>query len=187
MSDNDFEQTPLFQLNLMLWLAWYPLKYETSGIRPIFREAGFDLQGIGPSIIMPLAMEARAKVAGLRINRTATPDLLLKNTCRNLLLPIECKLNSFGPDRKESKQAYVLLSASGPQLARSFGLMEPEEWISHVMYAVSGDGDARAQMINTLRSLAANLDKATIPNNPSGSLGILIDADHVYLQQQFSF
>lgn len=164
----------------MLWLTWYPLEYSISDIRPIFRNAGFELQSIGPSFILQPQTEVRAKRASLEVNRSAAPDLLLRQQTSKILLPLECKTTSFGPDSTNKKQAYVFLSTPGSFIASSIGLDIPKKWESHVIYAVSSS--AHLKMMETLRTLSEDLNKANIPCNTSSSLGIEVTSDHVYLE-----
>ncbi|MBZ0296093.1 MAG: hypothetical protein K8L99_26270 [Anaerolineae bacterium] len=174
------ENRPLFQLNLMIWLSWYPLRYGISDIKPIFREFGFELQAISPSFSVQPHIGSRASVAGLEINSSACPDLLLKNIQKKVFLPIECKINSFGTESSNKKQAYVFLSTSGKQIASSLGLLNSDEWTSHVMYSVFDD--AHIQMIETLNMLSNDLEDAKISSNTSGAIGISISTDRVYIQ-----
>ncbi len=178
------EQTPLFQLNLMIWLAW---PAPSAGIvRPIFREDGFTLRGIGPTFALPLEIRARANKADIPFKERAAPDLLLEHQQRRLLLPIECKVSSFGPkvppDNKKhpAPQASVLLSATGSYLADYLGLPIPASWQAYLLYAVSESQEAAMQ--TTLENLRAQLQTAQIDQAPAGALGIHIRDDGVYLK-----
>ena len=178
------EQTPLFQLNLMLWLVW---PVPPAGImRPIFREDGFDLRGIGPAFEMPLEVRARAGVAGIPFKERPGPDLLLEHHQRRTLLPIECKISRFGPDappgskKHQSRQAAALLSTTGLYLADYFGLPAPADWRACLLYAVGGSQEAATQ--TTLEDLSARLQTAHIDPTLAGALGIYIRDDGIYLK-----
>ena len=178
------KQTPLFQLNLMIWLTW---PAPPAGIvRPIFREDGFALRGIGPAFEMPLEIRARAGVADIPFKERPGPDLLLDHHQRRLFLPIECKVSSFGPDvppghkKHQARQAAALLSATGPYLADYFGLPAPADWRAYLLYAVSGGQEAAMQ--TTLGRLSTRLQTAHIDPTPAGALGIHIRDDGVYLK-----
>ncbi len=178
------EQTPLFQLNLMIWLTW-PAPPDGS-IHPIFYQDGFTLRGIGPAFEMPLEIRARAGEVNIPFKERPGPDLLLDHSHRHLFLPIECKISSFGPDvppgnkKHQARQAAALLSAVGPYLADYFGLPEPGRWSSYLLYAVGGGQEAA--MRETLISLSARLRTARIEPVSSGTLGIYIKDDGVYLK-----
>ena len=178
------EQTPLFQLNLMIWLTW---PAPPGGIvRPIFREAGFALRGIGPTFEMPLETRARAGAADIPFKERPGPDLLLEHHQRRLFLAIECKVSSFGPDvppghkKHQARQAAALLSATGLYLADYFGLPAPADWWAYLLYAVSGSQEAAMQ--TTLRCLNTRLQTARVDPTPAGALGIHIRDDGVYLK-----
>lgn len=179
------EQTPLFQLNLMLWLVW-PALPASASIRPIFREDGFTLRGIGWAFALPLEVRARAERANLPLKVRASPDLLLDHRQRKLLLPIECKVNSFGPNASgESRthpalQAAALLAADGPSVADYLGLTEPAQWQAYLLYAVGGGAEEAMQ--GTLTELSHRLQAAHIEPVPAGALGIHLRDDGIYLQ-----
>jgi len=178
------EQTPLFQLNLMIWLTWLVPPGEI--VRPIFREDGFALRGIGQAFELPLEIRARAGAAGIPFKERPGPDLLLEHHQRRLFLPIECKVSSFGPDaplgnrKHQACQAAALLSATGSYLADYFGLPAPVDWRAYLLYAVSGGQEAAMQA--TLGHLSTRLQTAHINPTPAGALGIHIRDDGVYLK-----
>jgi len=178
------EQTPLFQLNLMIWLTW---PAPPSGIvRPIFREDGFALRGIGSAFELPLEIRARAGAAGTPFKERPGPDLLLDHHQHRLFLPIECKVSSFGPDvppgnkKHQACQAAALLSATGSYLADYFGLPAPADWQAYLLYAVSGSQEAAMQA--TLGHLSTRLQTAHIDPTPAGALGIHMRDDGIYLK-----
>jgi len=178
------EQTPLFQLNLMIWLTW-PAP-PAGGMRPIFREDGFALRGVGPAFELRLEIRARAGAASLPFKERPGPDLLLYHHQRRLFLPMECKVSSFGPDvppgnkKHQARQAAALLSATGPYLADYFGLLAPTDWRAYLLYAVSGNQEAAMQA--TLGRLSTQLQTARIDPTPAGALGIHVREDGIYLQ-----
>lgn len=177
------EQTPLFQLNLMIWLAW---PSAPRGIlKPVFHEDGFVLSAIGPVFELPLDARARAGAGALPFKERTGPDLLLRQHPRHLLLPIECKLSSFGPsvphdsDKHQAHQATALLSFSGTFLADYFGLSTPEKWQACLLYTVSGGQEAA--MLQTLQELRGQLQAVQIDPTSACALGIHIRDDGVYL------
>ncbi len=178
------KQTPLFQLNLMIWLTWPAPPAGT--VRPIFREDGFALRGIGPAFEMPLEIRARAGAAGIPFKERPGPDLLLDHHQRHLFLPIECKVSSFGPDvppghkKHQARQAAALLSATGPYLADYFGLQAAADWQAYLLYAVGGNQEVAMQA--TLDHLSTQLRTALIDPTPAGAFGIHLQDDGIYLR-----
>ena len=83
MNETPFAPTPLFQLNLMLFLTW---PASPAFVEPIFWREGFALRSIAPPIGVPLEALARAQVANLPIQPTASPELLLPNQIHPLPL-----------------------------------------------------------------------------------------------------
>lgn len=180
------EQTPLFQLNLMIWLAW---PGPPGGmVRPIFLEDGFTIWGIAPTFELPLDVRAKAGENAVPFKNSAGPDLLLEHRGNRRLLLIECKVSSFGPvvppenTKHQSRQASALLSATGSYLADYQGFPRPEKWRAHLLYAVSGGQEAAMQA--TLEELAEQLLAANIGTSPYDTLGIKLQSDGIYLVPQ---
>lgn len=180
-----FQQTPLFQLNLMLSLTLYPSsRYQNS----VFKDSGFSVFLIGYPI-----PTSGTKAAGLlaqppiEANGTAAPDLLLCNDKNLKLLLLECKLSGFGPSAEQAKQANAILSCSGtyltslfgPTLAGKYRTPGAAGWDSFVLYVV-GDG-RQDDMYDTLAVLASALNLANVSVAPFGSVGIAIRSDAMYL------
>lgn len=176
-NSNDFDQSPLFQLNLMLWLTW-PTKY--AGIKPIFREQGFSLQAIGQPLSLSFILYSRLTEANIPVQNSAYVDLLLINNSKQVLIPIECKKKSFGPTSSTSKQANCLLCHSGTDIAQVIGLPKARDWYAFLYYVVE-DG-YQEPMLNTLTQLTANLKQAQIAATSFGSIGIkVVINDGIYL------
>lgn len=171
-----FEYDELFQLNLLIWLVW---SSNASGIKPVFREDGYQLEAIGPTCRPTIQVHAIANQAGLPFKTEANPDILLRHSQRNLFLPIECKLNSFGPDSTAAEQANVLLSVEGSQIAASIGLPQAQNWQSFLIYALNADHD---RMLETLQELTLRLKSANLSVVSSGTLGIIVSSDGIDLQ-----
>lgn len=178
------EQSPLFQLNLLIWLTW---PAPPAGIlQPVFQRDGFVLRGIGPVFELSLDTRARASEADIPFRQRTGPDLMLHHEMRRLLLPIECKVSSFGPDvppgseKHQAQQAAALLSANGSYLADYVGLPDPSHWHAYLLYAVSGEHEAA--MLTTLQNLRNQLLVAQIDPIPVGALGIYIQDDSICLK-----
>ncbi|MBN1315821.1 MAG: hypothetical protein JXA42_10145 [Anaerolineales bacterium] len=181
-------QTPLFQLNLMLWLTWPAPSIGT--LRPIFLEDGFSLRAIGPAFEMPLEVRAIAGSAGIPFQGRVGPDVLLDHKRRKIFLPIECKVSSFGPDKPaENKnhpvnQANTLLTATGFYLADYLGLPAPATWRSFLLYSVSGGQEAA--MYFTLEKLIERMRVVTLDSTSASAIGIYINNDGIYLKPALS-
>ena len=171
--------TPLFQLNLMLFLTW---PAPSSFVTPIFYREGFALRSIAPSIGVPLEALARAQAADLPIQPTASPELLLEQGCQQQLLLIECKSSSFGPASSTSRQARALLACPGPYLAERIGITAAMDWKGYLLYVVGGGQEGPMQ--DTLQVLSQELHTARISTADSGAMGIHVRADGVYLSPE---
>jgi hypothetical protein len=176
VNEKPFGSTPLFQLNLMLFLAW---PAPPSFVNPIFWQEGFALESIAPSLGTPLEALARAQAADLPINVTARPELLLTQKNEQQFLLIECKRSSFGPESDTSQQARALLACSGIYLAERIGAKNPENWEDCLLYTVSGGQEH--QMRDTLQVLTSEMQESRIFTANNGAIGIHIQADGVYL------
>lgn len=176
-----FTQDALFQLNLLLWMVWPPPSPHLS-VRPVFREDGFELQSIAPALRPSIRTQLLARESGTPIQEQARPDLLLKNQESYTMLPIECKLSGFGAGSgsREVRQANILLSVVGPELAASIGLPHPDQWQCYLYYVLEADN--HNTMFDTLSQLAQHLQDVHIETNTWGTIGIEIDTDGIYLE-----
>jgi hypothetical protein len=176
MSQVSFVPTPLFQLNLMLFLTW---PAPPSFVEPIFQREGFVLRSIAPSIGVPLDALLRVQAASLPIRPTVSPNVLLEQSDQQQLLLIECKLSSFGPESSTSQQARALLACHGSYLAERIGVTEAADWKVYLLYAVGGGQEGPMQ--DTIQALSQELHAARISTADGGAVGIHIRADGVYL------
>lgn len=183
-NEPQFPITPLSQLNLMLWLTWYPLDYEHSGIRPVFRAMGFTVLAIGPRITLAPDKELRLRQSStltLPKGLTASPDILITNTEQHYALSLECKLSSFGPTSSTAAQTTLLLATDGRALAQSFGLAEPSNnWTNGVLYVLP-DAEHTA-ILPTLHAISQELEVVAVVPAAFGSTGIAVNDEAVYLQ-----
>ncbi len=175
---SDYQQTPLFQMNLLLWTAW---STSHAGIEPIFRKNGFDLYAIGQQFVLPMTLGTKLRNNSIRTQNSAAPDLLLRNKDQNIFMPLECKLRSFGAESSDIEQANCLLCHTGFQIAQNIGSPSPKLWSSHLFYAVA-DG-YQVPMLNTLSHLSVQLQALSVETADIGSIGILIQpSDGVYVE-----
>lgn len=178
MTEQPFRQTPLFQLNLLVWLSM-PARGEW--ITPIFWHNGFELYAIGPSILVPAdarlrfnASSGRGRMAG-----SVSPDLLMRNESNQSLVTVECKVNSFGLASDTAMQALGILACTGRYVADFFGWSQSNHWSAWVTYAVSHP--QQTQMSETLIVLGEQLKAVGVDQCPATAVGIDVAPDGVYL------
>ncbi len=178
MPDLPVDQVPLFQLNLMIWLS-FPMR--AGKYTPIFRASGYELYRIAPPIPLSMGVVARASTATppLDMVERPAPELVLRHNEVPRLLTVECKASSFGPDRKQARQAIGLISLTGPHMASVFGLDTPEQWAAHALFAVTHP--QQDDMESCLEALSQRMQAARIEPIPSTSCGIELRDDGVYL------
>jgi hypothetical protein len=177
---NEFIQTPLFQLNLLLWTVWSDAPAWVTGIRPFFREEDFRLHSIGQPLALTLQNQLRAQQANIEIQNGSSPDLIFIHSNNHLLLPIECKTKSFSPYSSTARQANCLLCNNGNDIAQNIGFSTPHLWNAHLHYAVQHGH--QTQMLHTLNELSDKLKKANIDPVATGTIGIHVEMDEgIYL------
>lgn len=104
---------PVFQLNLMLWMAKEqpPADYR---VRPLFYNWGFEIIYVEQPFAFPEETVKAINGSALDIGMPPEPDLILGRSRDNKALYFEAKANSFGIASTNSKQARAHLIASGP-------------------------------------------------------------------------
>ena len=164
MIEQPFRQTPLFQLNLLLWLS---MPAKGGQIVPVLWENGFETYAIGASIRVPIEAQLRlnAPTGRAAIATSVNPDLLLQSKAQGALLTIECKLSSFGPASDGALQALGILACAGPYVADFFGFAQPSQWKAWVAYAVTHP--QQTLMSQTLATLGEQLRVAEVDCCPA--------------------
>lgn len=154
---NDLVADPVFQLNSLLWLT-QALPPMEAGIRPVLRpvlrEAGFEVDAISPSVTPPDIL-LLLKESGLAHQDSARPDVILCRSRDRSYSVVECKGNSFGPASTNARQARTLLAASGPRLNEALGLQAGTVSRSVVAYLVPSQ--AGPKMAECLPALSEEL------------------------------
>jgi hypothetical protein len=152
-----------------------------SPLRPILREEGFSIQAVNPLLPLPLQTGVLAREAGFNLLQAPTPDFLLANQDRHVILIIECKLSSFGPDlmRRDSQQAMSFLALNGPHVADFMGWSNPDRWKTHLLYIVTGGSEEL--MDNTLKKLSEHLRTTRISPSSFNAVGVDVREDGIYL------
>jgi len=144
---------PVFQLNSLLWLT-QPLP-EAAGIRPVLREAGFEVDAICPPVTLPPDILLLFKDSGLAHQDNIRPDVVLCRQQDGRYGVVECKGNSFGPGSSTARQARTLPAAAGPRLDEALGLRSGTITRSTAGYLVPSQ--AAADMGLTLEALGNEL------------------------------
>lgn len=144
---------PVFQLNSLLWLT-QPLP-DAVGIRPVLREAGFEVDAICPSLTLPPDILLLLKDSGLAHQDHIRSDVVLCRQQDGRYGVVECKGNSFSPDSSTARQARTLLVAVGPRLDEALGLSSGTVKRSTAGYLVASQ--AAAEMDLTLQALSNEL------------------------------
>lgn len=175
----EFVQSPLFQVNLMLWLVW---SSRYSSIHPIFRERGFKLHSVGQPLTLSYPIQAKLRNANIDANQTAMPDILLRHDEQRVFIPIECKKQSFGKtSTKDVAQANCLLCSTGADIGQIIGVPASHDWFAHLNYVVAHS--SQQLMLNTLQQLTIELQNAKAVPTASGSIGIHVKLnDGIYLE-----
>lgn len=178
MTEQRFQQTPLFQLNLLLWLS---MPARDTWITPIFWKSGFAVYAVGASIRVPIGVKLRldALTGQDVIASSVSPDLLLRNELRKTLLTIECKVSSFGPRSDGASQALGILACTGDYVADFLGLPQPDQWTAWGAYAVSHP--QQTAMSKTLVGLGEQLKAIGADQCIATAFGIDVATDGVFL------
>jgi hypothetical protein len=114
---------PVFQLNLLIWMA---KEQPSTGyrVRPLFFEHDFRLVYIEQPFAFPDATARAIDNAPLSISKAPEPEIILRRDTDKKALYFEAKADSFSPDSSNSKQARGHLLACGPAFAETLKPLE---------------------------------------------------------------
>jgi len=147
---------PVFQLNLLLWMAKEQPK-EGYRVKPLFYEQGFKILYIENPFAFPVETAETISNSGIDISIAPEPDLLLKRTADAKALYLEAKSNSFGIESKDnSKQARGHLMATGPAFSEVYKPLRS----CLLCYVLPENG--RNLMDQCLSALTDELEKASL-------------------------
>ena len=104
---------PVFQLNLLLWMA-KEQDAENYYVYPLFHQLGFRIIYIETAFAFPEETTRAIQDSGLDISIEPEPDMILGRESDNKALYFEAKANSFSSNSTTCKQARAHLVASGP-------------------------------------------------------------------------
>jgi hypothetical protein len=141
-----------------------------AGLRPVLREAGFEVDAISPLLTLPPDILLRFKDSGLAHQDHIRPDVVLCRQPDGRYGVVECKGNSFGVDSSTAKQARTLLVAAGPRLDESLGLKSGTIKRSVASYLVPSP--AAGDMGLTLQALDGELRSGKLPVGTSCVLAL---------------
>lgn len=120
MQIEELIRDPVFQLNLVLWMAKEQPK-QCHQIRPLFHQYGFSPLVIEQPFKFPVALSRQIEdSSALIISKEPEPEVILGNQAAKKAIYFECKSQSFGPESNNSKQARGHLLASGAAFAEVF-------------------------------------------------------------------
>lgn|GEM_PF-967420 len=165
---NELIRDPLFQLNVLLWLA-QPMPNE-SEIRPLLYEQGFTVYAIAPLLGLPPDLRLMAQEAQINIQERARPDVVLAHEGARKFAFAECKANSFGPTSSTAEQGRSLLVVAGPRAAEALGLAPGQ--VADSLLAFMTPQTEQGPLAQTLATLYEKLDAAQIPAGQFSVLGL---------------
>lgn len=165
---------PVFQLNLLLWMA-KEQSAEAYCVRPLFRELDFEIVYIENPFPLPEEIVSTVDQSGLEVSRTPEPELILGRKHDDRALYFEAKANSFSPESSNCKQARGHMVAAGPAFAE---VMTPYQ--SCLLCYVLPKG-ASALMSQCLEALHNELASAKLDDSPFSVHGLSVrGTDLVY-------
>jgi len=116
MNVHDLIRDPLFQLNVLVWMA---KEQPSTGyvVRPLFFQNGFRLVYIQHPFPFPRESILAIQSSGLDVSERPEPELLLRRSSDQRALYFEAKAESFSPQSSTAKQARGHLLATGDVFA----------------------------------------------------------------------
>lgn len=159
MKAEEWIRDPVFQLNLLIWMAMDQPK-DGYCVRPFFHEHGFAWLAVEQPFQFPVEtaklIEQVIEQRGLQIHRHPEPELVLKREDDRFALYFEAKANSFGSASDTSDQARGHLLATGSAFAE---VMSPLE---KALLAYVVPHSAGAAMAACLKELHTQLIEAKL-------------------------
>jgi hypothetical protein len=164
---------PIFQLNLLLWMAKEqpPQRYV---VKPLFFENRFAILTIEHQFALPVEVVKAVAQSQQEVSTAPEPEMLLGRAEDKKALYFEAKANSFSPESSRCKQARGHLLAAGPAFAE---VMAPYQSCL-LCYVVPED--KRSLMADCLSSLSAELAKCGLKPGQHSSHGLALVAQEVH-------
>ena len=123
MNPNDAIHDPVFQLNLLVWMA-KDQPAEGFRVRPVFSKYGFQLHYIEQPFPFPTelrgAIEEIATAKKLKIKLHPEPELTVQRPTDGQAIYFEAKAHGFSSSSSNSEQARGHLLACGPAFAEVY-------------------------------------------------------------------
>jgi len=167
---NELIKDPLFQLNVLLWLAQpLPEKAETTSL---LYAKGFTVYAIAPSLAPPLDLRLAAQRVQISMQERVRPDVVLVRESDSKFAFIECKASSFGLASSTSEQARSLLIVAGPRAAEVLGLASGQ--VSAAILGFLLPENDREPLTQTITSLFKELDQNGLAAGQFSVLGLLL-------------
>ena len=103
---------PIFQLNILLWMA-RDQPENAARVRPLFHRWGYRFLMVETPMPLPPALVAAVESSGLSVSLNPEPEMILGHAERKDALYLEAKKESFSPASTTAKQARGHLLAAG--------------------------------------------------------------------------
>ena len=141
---------PVFQLNVLLWLA-QPLPQAYQEITPLLYGHGFDVYALAPLLTLPPDILLVMRDSGFEVQARTRPDVILAQESSGKFAMTECKGSSFGVDSSTAQQARALLVLADPRCYEVLGLQSQAVQQSVLTYLLpSPERPAMEATISTL-------------------------------------
>ncbi|MGD0090006.1 MAG: hypothetical protein ABSE73_08805 [Planctomycetota bacterium] len=171
---------PVFQLNLLLWMAKEQPADEYR-VNPLFHKLGFKIRFIEDPFNFPETERVAATASGLSISTDPEPELILGRGVDGAALYIEAKKDSFGTQSSNCKQARGHLLATGPAFAEVLAPLK-ECLLCYVLPA-----DKCQLMAKTLQDLAAQLISKTLRPGRHSVTGLALSTGSIVYSWDAAF
>jgi len=155
MKPDELIRDPVFQLNLLLWMA-KEQPVDNWRVRPLFWELGFAILYVEQPFRFPVETTQAVQTSGLAVSDAPEPELILARGENGKALYFEAKANSFGPTSSNCHQARGHLLAVGPAFAETY-----KPLTSCLLCYVLPSG-RRSNMASCLGQLAGELKEAKL-------------------------
>ncbi|MDP2898734.1 MAG: hypothetical protein Q8Q12_19525 [bacterium] len=163
---------PVFQLNLLLWMAKEQPSVDCR-VRPLFFERGFKIIYIENPFPFPEETARAMRDLGLDISEAPEPELILGRERDSRALYFEAKANSFGIASPNSRQARAHLIATGPVFGEVLSPLK-----ACLLCYVVPDG-ARKRMSECLIALSDELQSKGLKPGPFSCHGLAVSGTKI--------
>ena len=112
MKLDELIRDPIFQLNLLLWMA-RDQPEAAARVQPLFHRWGYHFLMVETPVPLPPALVSAITASGLAITVNPEPEMILGHATRRDALYLEAKRESFSSESSTAKQARGHLLAAG--------------------------------------------------------------------------